>query len=75
MTCAFREDTGLVNATNYDASSKIRSEPEVLDADMIRADLVDTLRRLKFSDEYCLVWIDRPVRDYLVAALTDTRRK
>jgi hypothetical protein len=48
---------------------------EMLDADMRPSDLVDVLRRLKFDEPYCLIGLDRPVRDYLVAALTDTRRK
>jgi hypothetical protein len=47
----------------------------VLDADMTKSDLVDTLRRLKFNDQFGLVQLDRAVRDFLVAALTDTRRK
>ena len=73
----------MSNAANYLASSKIRSESiEVLDEDMRPTDLVDVLRRLKFDyvptrdrhGQYCLVWLDRPVRDYLIAMLTDHRR-
>jgi hypothetical protein len=65
----------MSNATNYLANDKLRREPEVLDADMTKSDLVDTLRRLKFNDQFGLVQLDRAVRDFLVAALTDTRRK
>jgi len=50
------------------------AEREVLDADMSRSDLVDVLRRLKFEEQYCTLWLDRPVRDYLIAMLTDHRR-
>jgi hypothetical protein len=64
-----------MNSTNYLASNKMRDAPEVLDADMTKSDLVDTLRRLKFNDQFGLVQLDRAVRDYLIAALTDTRRK
>jgi len=39
------------------------------------SDLVDVLRRLKFDEPYCVVWLDRPVRDFLITALTDSRRK
>ena len=50
------------------------AERQVLDADMSRSDLVDVLRRLKFEEQYCTLWLDRPVRDYLIAMLTDHRR-
>jgi hypothetical protein len=50
------------------------AEREVLDADMSRSDLVDVLRRLKFEEQYCTLWLDRPVRDYLIVMLTDHRR-
>ena len=64
----------MSNAINYIASS--RTEPvEVLDEDMRPSDLVDVLRRLKFDEPYCVVWLDRPVRDFLIAALTDSHRK
>ena len=64
----------MSNAINYIASS--RTEPvEVLDEDMRPSDLVDVLRRLKFDEPYCVVWLDRPVRDILNTALTDSRRK
>jgi hypothetical protein len=49
--------------------------PDVLDADMTRADLVDVLRHLRFEEPYCALWLDAPVRDFLVTALTDSRRK
>jgi len=47
----------------------------VLDADMTPADIVAILKRLKFCDRHCLIGLDRPVRDYLVAAVTALRRK
>jgi hypothetical protein len=50
------------------------AEREVLDADMSRSDLVDVLRRLKFEEQYCTLWLDRPVRDYLITMLTTHRR-
>jgi hypothetical protein len=50
------------------------AELEVLDGDLTRSDLVTVLRQLKFDEHYCLIGLDRPVRDYLVAAL-DARRK
>jgi hypothetical protein len=65
----------MANATNYIVGNKLRNEPEVLDADMRPSDIFDTLRRLKFNDQFGLVQLDRAVRDFLVAALTDTRRK
>jgi hypothetical protein len=50
------------------------AEREVLDADMSRSDLVDVLRRLKFEEQYCTLWLDRLVRDYLITMLTTHRR-
>jgi len=49
----------------------------VLDADMRPSDIADILRRLKFDvdDEWCLIGLDRPVRDYSVRMLTAARRK
>jgi hypothetical protein len=38
-------------------------------------DLIDTLQHLKFEDAFCRVEIDAAARDYLVAALTDVRRR
>jgi len=65
----------LVNSTDY-LASKIRNEPEVLDAGMTRADLVDVLKRLRFDvDEHCAIWLDRSVRDFLVTTLTNAHRK
>jgi hypothetical protein len=63
------------NATDYFIKKRRDTEPELLDADMRPSDIVDTLRRLKFNDEFGLVELDRAERDYLIAALTDTRRK
>ena len=68
-------EVALVNSTDY-LASKIRNEPEVLDAGMTRADLVDVLKRLRFDvDEHCAIWLDRSVRDFLVMALTNAHRK
>ena len=50
------------------------AERQVLDADMSRSDLVDVLRRLKFEEQYCTLWLDRSVRDYLITMLTNHRR-
>jgi hypothetical protein len=55
-------------------AGKLRTEPEVLDEDMRRCDLVDVLRGLRFEEPFCTLWLDRPVRDYLIAMLTDHRR-
>jgi hypothetical protein len=55
-------------------TGKLRTEPEVLDEDMSRCELVDVLRGLRFEEPFCVVWLDRPVRDYLIAMLTDHRR-
>jgi len=51
-----------------------KAEREALDADMRPRDIVDVLRRLKFDEHYCSLWIDRPVRDYLITMLTTHRR-
>jgi len=68
-------EVALVNSTDY-LASKIRNEPEVLDAGMTRADLVDVLKRLRFDvDEHCAIWLDRSVRDFLVTTLTNAHRK
>jgi len=61
--------------TKTDKFFQRRGRGVELDADMRPSDLVDVLRRLKFDERYCSVWLDRPVRDFLIAALTDTRRK
>ena len=42
---------------------------------MTPADIVDTLKRLKFEDEFRLIGVDAAVRDYLVSAVTAMRRK
>ena len=52
-----------------------KDQTEVLDADMTPADIVDTLRRLKFEDEFRLIGVDAAVRDFLVSAVTAMRRK
>ena len=53
----------------------LKDPTEVLDADMTPADIVAILKRLKFYDRHCLIGLDRPVRDFLITALTDSRRK
>jgi hypothetical protein len=72
-------EIAVANDTDY-FTSNIRNEPEVLDADMTKSDLVDVLRRLKFDIDhhhhrYSTIWLNRPVRDFLITALTDSRRK
>jgi hypothetical protein len=37
-------------------AGKLRSEPEILDEDMSRSDLVDVLRRLKFETRCAIIW-------------------
>ena len=51
------------------AYDRIRTEPEVLDADMTPADIVDTLKRLHFTSG-TLIKLDKDVRDYLVRIVT-----
>jgi hypothetical protein len=65
----------MSSSTDYFVSrKKPRASPEVLDADMTRGDIVDTLKRLRFDHGlHCTVTLDSAVRDYLVAALA--RRK
>ncbi len=45
------------------------SEPDELDADMTRSDIVEVLGRLRFVDGRSVVSLDRGVRDFLVRAL------
>jgi hypothetical protein len=52
-----------------------KDQTEVLDADMTPADIVDTLKRLKFEDEFRLIGVDSTVRDFLVSAVTALRRQ
>ena len=52
----------------------LKDPTELLDADMTPADIVAILKRLKFYDRHCLIGLDRPVRDYLIAVLRDHRR-
>ena len=66
----------MTNATDYFVQRRRNAETaETLDEDMRPSDIVEVLRRLKFNDEFGLIQLDRAVRDYLIAALTDTRRK
>jgi hypothetical protein len=49
----------------------VREPPPELDADMTAGDIADELRRLHFDrNEFSAIKIDKPVRDYLVAALS-----
>ena len=59
-----------MSTVNY----SLKDPTEILAADMTPADIVAILKRLKFYDRHCLIGLDRPVRDYLVAMLTDHRR-
>jgi hypothetical protein len=65
----------MTKADKLHLTGRLSSEPELLDADMTKSDLVDVLRRLKFEEQYCTLWLDRPVRDFLIAALTDSHRR
>jgi hypothetical protein len=58
------------NQANYLAAAQ--DEPEVIDQDMTRGDIIAILERLKFRGMPRTVQLDRPVRDFLVSAL---RRK
>jgi hypothetical protein len=60
------------NQTNYLAAAAARDEPEIIDQDMTRSDIVGILERLKFNGMPRTVQMDSPVRDPLVSAL---RRK
>jgi len=64
-----------MNSTNYLASNKMRSAPEILDEDMRPSDIVDILKRLKFEEQFRPIWVDSAVRDFLLSAVTAMRRK
>jgi hypothetical protein len=64
----------MTKADKLHMTGRLSSEPELLDADMTKGDVVDVLRRLKFEEQYCTLWLDRPVRDYLITMLTTHRR-
>ena len=50
-----------------------KDQTEVLDADMTPADIIDTLKRLKFEDY--LIGVDAVMRGFLVSAVSAMRRK
>ena len=50
-----------------------KGQTEVLDADMTPADIIGTLKRLKFEDY--LIGVDAVMRDLLVSAVSAIRRK
>ena len=52
---------------NTPAISEVLGRRLRLDESMTRSDLVEALRRLKFEERYCTVWIDQPVRDFQIA--------
>jgi len=52
------------------AYDRIRTEPEVLDADMTPGDIADALKRLRFTSYTLTIKLDKDVRDYLVRAVT-----
>jgi hypothetical protein len=61
------------NNSDYLATAAARNEPEILDQDMTRDDIVEVLAYLKFErDATCTIQIDPGLRDYLLGAL---RRK
>jgi hypothetical protein len=41
-------------------AGKLHGDPEVLDADIRPSDLVEVLRRLKFEEQFCVLWLDKP---------------
>jgi hypothetical protein len=45
------------------------SQPEQMDGDMTPGDIADILARLRFSDNFQVIKIDRPARDYLLACV------
>ena len=60
------------NSADYLATTAARDEPEIIDQDMTRGDIIAALERLKFRGMPRTVQLGRPVRDFLVSAL---RRK
>jgi hypothetical protein len=52
-----------------------KNEPEILDADMTPHDVIEALKRLRFQDGCCAIWIDNQIRDYLVTAVSALRQK
>jgi hypothetical protein len=59
------------NISDYSA----HKEPEILDADMTPRDVIEALKRLRFQDGSCAIWIDSQIRDYLVTAVSAFRQK
>jgi hypothetical protein len=58
-----------------DTDTPINDELETLDGDFTPADIVDALRRMKFSARgKVTICIDRYVRQYLIDAITARRR-
>jgi hypothetical protein len=59
------------NASNYLTTTLARAEPETLDQNMTRGDLIYALENLRFMgrDQRHIIEIDKAVRDYLVSAL------
>jgi hypothetical protein len=69
-TATPRADRAAGGCYRMPSTVPTKDEPEVLDADMKVADLVEVLERLPFARERrCLVSLDRGVRDYLLRAI------
>jgi hypothetical protein len=52
------------------ASRPRSGDAEVLDAEMQPSDIVETLKRLRFSGGLCTIRMDGHTRDYLLAAVS-----
>ena len=59
------------NASKYSA----HKEPEIFDADMTPRDVIEALKRLRFQDGWCAIWIDKQIRDYLVTPVSLRRKR
>ena len=52
-----------------------KNEPQILDANMTPRDVIEALKRLRFQDGSCAIWVDKQIRDYLVTAVSTLCRK
>ena len=61
----------MARTPDMDRTGYFRPQPEILDQDMLVGDVIDTLRRLKFfENEFRVLKIDRPTRDYILDCVT-----
>ena len=57
----------MTRTPDMDRVGYFRPQVEVLDENMLVGDVIDTLRRLKFfENEFVVLKIDRPTRDYIL---------